>query len=292
MKNIFVIFGLLAVSNAVLEENSLHNDAWIEYKSEFGKQYDNETEEIRRFGIFLENKKYIEEHNKLYEMGNVSYDLGMNDFADLTDEEYWALSNPIPLNPSKILPGEEANRRSRRAAHDKIPDSFDWRTKKKVTVVKDQKGCTVCWAFATAGVIESHYAIKMGKLISLSEQNLVDCVAGGTKTNKCRPNNFYYPLQYVQQNGIMKESDYPYKPKGGDCKFKKNKSALKIKDFRQVTLGQEKDIRKFIATRGPLAVAISSQPKSFKLYKNGIYSNTECNNYETDHAVLIVGYGI
>jgi hypothetical protein len=60
-----------------------------------------------------------------------------------------------------------------------LPDAIDWRTKRCVTQVKDQKSCGSCWAFSAVGAIESQYCLKFNSLISLSEQNFVDCATVG-----------------------------------------------------------------------------------------------------------------
>lgn len=160
-----------------------------------------------------------------------------------------------------------------------------------VNGIKDQGMCSVCWAFSAVAAIESAYAIKTGKLMSLSEQNLIDCTSGGTEDNKCRLGNSYYALQIAQNNGVMTESDYPYKPNGGKCKFQPNKSVLKIEDMGYNENYSEDDIMHHLGTVGPLSAAVVATPKSFQQYKGGIYSDPECNNYETDHEVVIVGYG-
>jgi len=91
-----------------------------------------------------------------------------------------------------------------------LPTSFDWRQQNKVTPVKNQGQCSFCWAFATTATIEAHYAIKHNQFISLSEQQLVDCAVGKYKNGGCKGGWVPIAYQYVIDNGIETESDYPY----------------------------------------------------------------------------------
>jgi len=50
-----------------------------------------------------------------------------------------------------------------------IPNNIDWRARGHVHAVKNQRSCGSCWAFAANGAIESHYSIKHGRMVSLSE---------------------------------------------------------------------------------------------------------------------------
>ncbi|XP_051050115.1 protein CTLA-2-beta-like [Phodopus roborovskii] len=60
---------------------------WEEWKKKFGKSY-SQDEEGRRRALWEEKKKKIEKHNVEYEQGKVSYSLGLNQFSDMTDEEF------------------------------------------------------------------------------------------------------------------------------------------------------------------------------------------------------------
>lgn len=162
-----------------------------------------------------------------------------------------------------------------------------------MTGVKNQKGCSVCWAFSGAALYDSMYdSIKTGKLISLSEQNFVDCLTHDPNNQKCAWSTSYEAFQVAKYYGVMKESDYPYTAKGGDCKFNPYKSPYQIKDMSYKLNDNEEDMRRHVATVGPLGTAIISQPKSFQHYKGGLYTGSDCKNLETNHEVVIVGYGI
>lgn len=113
----------------------------------YSKIYKSLREEKLRFEIFKSNLQIINEHNARYENGQESYFMGINQFADLTDEEFKI--GYLGLAPSETNFTEQFN----------IPDNFtapefvDWRFKGVVFSVKDQGGCGSCWAFSVVSTI-------------------------------------------------------------------------------------------------------------------------------------------
>merc|ERR1719191_1086452 len=99
-----------------------------------------------------------------------------------------------------------------------LPDSFDWREKGAVNPIKDQKQCGSCWAFATVANIEGAGFVENQKLISLSEQELVDCdkKTGDEGCQGGLPSNAFKDM-IANKIGLELESEYPYVARNGKC---------------------------------------------------------------------------
>lgn len=95
--------------------------------------------------------------------------------------------------------------------------------------------CAVsCWPFSAVAAVEGNNQIKKGKLMSLSEQELVDCDA---EAIGCAGGYMSWALEFVMKNyGHASEVSYPYQGTNGACQTTKlNENTVNIVGCRNVT---------------------------------------------------------
>ncbi|GMN35085.1 hypothetical protein TIFTF001_005081 [Ficus carica] len=251
-------------------------EAWL---VKHGKVYNALGEKEKRFEIFKDNLRFIDEHNSQAR----TYKLGLNRFADLTNEEYRSTYLGTRIGGKKKVSQRYAPR-----VGEELPDSVDWRKEGAVAEVKDQGSCGSCWAFSTVAAVEGINKIVTGDLISLSEQELVDC---DTSYNEgCNGGLMDYAFEFIINNGgIDTEEDYPYKGYDGRCdQYRKNSKVVSIDDYEDVPVNDEIALQKAVANQ-PVAVAIEGGGRAFQLYDSGVFTGT-CGT-ALDHGVTAVGYG-
>jgi C1A family cysteine protease len=159
------------------KSNSLYSNiitaddmAFLKFVSKFGKSFGTKEEFEFRANLFKSTLEQISLENS---KNDNTFTLGINKFADWTPAEYKRILSYKPTRASRNV--SESIPENVRG----IPDNIDWRELKAVNPVKDQGQCGSCWAFSAVGAMEGRYAIESGNLLSLSEQQLVDCATGG-----------------------------------------------------------------------------------------------------------------
>jgi len=275
----------------------------------FEKTYSLNTEEgVARYRNFKQTLEYIKSRNA----ENLSFELGLNQFSDLTKEEYRA--RLIPKSAFKaqkrqlerfLVDGgyiDFDNYDDEEVAPQQANFTANWTT--SLVGVKDQAQCGSCWAFSAAGALEGNYNIKNKPktLISFSEQQIVSCAKNAG--DGCDGGNSNAAFTYTAANGIELESDYPYtSSKGvtGTCLYNKAKALYKNTGYNYCTndktVGEKIKVCTLAAYQGflslgPFSVYMAADSNDFQNYKGGVlvFKTSDCK--ESDHAVLAVGWGV
>ncbi|XAR61697.1 Cathepsin F [Bertholletia excelsa] len=257
------------------------------FKSKYGKAYVTKEEHDYRFSIFKANLRRARRHQRL----DPSAVHGVTKFSDLTPTEFRrtylglkrSLKLPSDAQKAPILPTND------------LPSDFDWRDHGAVTGVKDQGSCGSCWSFSTTGALEGAHFIARGELVSLSEQQLVDCdhecdpEEYGACDSGCNGGLMNTAFEYIlKAGGVQKEEDYPYTARdGGTCKFDKSKIAASVSNFSVISVDEDQ-VAANLVKNGPLAVGINAV--YMQTYIGGVSCPYICSK-RLDHGVLLVGYG-
>ncbi len=243
---------------------------------------------------------YIEQHNQQAPLHG--YTLAMNQFGDLTDEEFNALHNGFKME-------EDVGAKNTRGtmfqpSPDFVPNNsssgVDWREKGVVTPVKNQGDCGGCWAFSATGSLEAQHVLSAAaangshaSLVPLSEQNLMDCTLVKPYNNMaCLGGTMDKAFQYIIDNkGVDTEASYPYTAQTEKtCRFNPSNVGATMSSFVDIPIN-EMALTEACEKVGPISVAIDAGWITFRYYKSGIYYEPRCYTTRLDHGVLVVGYG-
>ncbi|WJZ83254.1 hypothetical protein VitviT2T_002952 [Vitis vinifera] len=270
------------------EENLLTADHhhFSIFKRRFGKSYASQEEHDYRFKVFKANLRRARRHQQL----DPSATHGVTQFSDLTPAEF--RGTYLGLRPLKLP--HDAQKAPILPTND-LPEDFDWRDHGAVTAVKNQGSCGSCWSFSTTGALEGANFLATGNLVSLSEQQLVECdhecdpEEMGSCDSGCNGGLMNTAFEYtLKAGGLMKEEDYPYTGTDrGSCKFDKTKIAASVSNFSVISLDEDQ-IAANLVKNGPLAVAINAV--FMQTYVGGVSCPYICSK-RLDHGVLLVGYG-
>jgi cathepsin L len=286
------VFKCKSTSAPVLEMSLVGHPRWFEFLNfieRFDKRYA-DGEYFKRFNNFLYSLSKIE--NNPY-----TFELSINQFADMDELEFNTFirngfsnagSSTMHLRSSKTTSCSAFKSNFEASTlNSSLPVSFDWREHNAVTPLKDQGQCGSCWSFSATGAMEGAWAIKTGKLVSLSEQQLIDCSTDYDNSG-CNGGLMDNAFGYAIDNGMCAEDEVPYEAKEGTCNNKCGKMAH-FTSCVDVTANNQVHLKEAVS-RGPVSIAIEADTRVFQFYSSGIIDNVACGT-TLDHGVLLVGYG-
>ncbi|KAK0407534.1 hypothetical protein QR680_019248 [Steinernema hermaphroditum] len=258
------------------------------YLQQFHTNISTHQRAFERLHNYKKSVRFIQELNA---KSNVTT-FGLTKFADWSDEEIRTMLLPSALNTTELLERGVLNMTLPPLPlnQNNESESFDWRTRKVITEVKNQGLCGSCWAFAATGVVEAANAIASGSApISLSEQELVDC---DTANVGCFGGSVIEALLYIKINGSMSEESYPYEGARGPCRKDGYVSTITAIIWVENT---EKALINWLHYYGPFTISLAVT-KDFFYYTSGVYvPQDDCSDITKIvgyHAMLVVGYGI
>ena len=315
----FALFGL--VVSATMEDRREKFHDWVK-RFEIGFSDNDHMEHM--FSNWLDNDYHI----ALVNDRNLSYVLDHNQFSGMNSDEfsnYLGYSGKVGLTSrtprfhpefyqkkmehAKCLLGCVKN------VHDEctvdtlkcirdckdtntifLADSVDWVTNGAVTDVKNQGQCGSCWSFSTTGALEGANYVEHGELISLSEQQLVDCdtFRNGGKDQGCNGGLMDNAFSWIKKNGgLCQETSYPYTSgttrTSGTCMTDCDLvPGTDISSYYDVPANSDEDMMGAL-NQQPVSIAIQADQKDFQLYSSGVFTG-DCGT-QLDHGVLVVGYG-
>jgi len=273
-----IIAALMVCAVVALQCN---NNEFVSWASSHGKAY-TAVDMRARFGVWTKNCLFINQHNRR----GLNFTVSMNKFGDLTGAEFskYYLGTKVNSTTLKNFRGTITGRNAG------LPDTWDWVSQGAVTSIKNQQQCGSCWSFSTTGSVEGCHFLGAKKLVSLSEQNLMDC-SWSQGNQGCNGGLMTQAMQYIITNGgIDTESSYPYTAEDGTCTYQASNSGSTLTAFNNVASGDESALQTSVYS-GPTSVAIDASQSSFQFYSSGVYSDPSCSSTALDHGVLAVGWG-
>jgi len=289
MKPFIVLAALVAASQAAPAEDSLLHSViqakWSSYKAQHGKQYSAVEESLRK-QQYLEATKTIEEHNARFHAGLESFEMGHNEFSDLSLQELSATKMGVKMPSNAEALKANATFHVPTGGYN-APQAIDWRTWGAVQAVKNQGGCGSCYSFSAMGALETAVWRKNGdrNLPNLSEQHGVDC----SRRNGCDGGWMHEVFQWFKDNGgVASQQAYPYAGVVQQCKHASVAKSARVASYNMVR--NERDLLNAVTNVGTISIAYNANTQQHSYYRGGILDIPNCGNTPT-HAVLLIGYG-
>jgi len=293
-RNWFALLVLAVTAQAGMPTEKEARHMFEHFKQKFSKTYADEETRFENFKMSIAAATELNDKegvNCAWNSTGENCPYGITPFSDMHKDEF----------KTKMLgykPSNKTNRGLRTMAPSEYADGWavskkDWRSDGKVSPMKDQNPCGVCWAFSAASTVESAYAIKYGgKPPILSPEQIVECDGTHHCNDQTSGGNYEQAWQYLQQHGGLSTlSEYPItccdetrSPKIGKCK----KTSPKVKVTGVNDGPQNEDaLASAVASQGPFSIAVAAE--SWQHWTGGTKIMTQCDG-SVDHAVSIVGF--
>lgn len=256
--------------------------SFSEWTKTHSKSYASREELMLRRSIYAANVAKVNQHNS----EGHSWKMAVNKFADLTADEFAARFTGSYRSQEKR--SKNVNLNLLLSKVEDLPATVDWTAAGAVTPIKNQGQCGSCYAFSTTGSTEGINFIKTKTLVSVSEQQIVDC-SGAEGNNGCNGGLMDYGFQFIiNNNGICTEDAYPYQAVQNAC-VTTCTPAVTITGFTDVPTNSEQALMTAVAQQ-PVSVAVEADQSVFQFYSSGVMTDPSCGT-ALDHGVLAVGYG-
>lgn len=270
-----------------------HQEEFEAFRRAYRKNYATEEEYLVRCLKFAKNLDEIDSHNDKYSRGVVEWTMGVNEFSDLSNDEF--LTFYTGFEPSLDTGSSKAANTFNVQPNMVVPTELDYSKNGIASPVKNQGKCGSCYAFATVAGLESQYNLISNKRwsgFSLSEQDVMECThtcgnqkcQGGLMTN-C------YECKSKNRHGIMEEHHYPYISADGnngtDCKHIPSIPIFFIESYYTIA-SDELAIIQALVLHGCIPAGMNANP--LQNYNSGIFDPLMCSGILRNHAVTICGY--
>jgi len=277
---------------SVNADSAADDAAWANFKAKYNKSYRDDNEDTYRKNIFLENVANITALNEQ----DPHAEYAISEFSDLTQDQF---SNRFLMKiDMSTMPDEPVDARRHARSQQKRntgtpPASYDWRTVKAVSAVKNQGACGSCWAFSAAEAIESQRFLNNPNrlMLLLSPQQIVDCDTSDWGCGGGWPGTAFNYI--IKAGGIMTNKTYPYTSASnavaGNCK-KSSGVLTKLTSWAYSSKAgalNEAQMLSDLWEYGPLSVCLSAD--NWTYYRGGIFSLA--TGTSLDHCVQLVGWG-